>query len=93
MTNLPQDLIERVIECYDRFLKDDEVAPGSRGKIAFFRGVIANPNFLPKDLQTEINARRGETPQRDYLLRQPEIQRIYFEYLTNRDCSQYRRQF
>jgi len=64
----PQDLIQKVIEVYDRYLNNDRITPSPQGKRAFFQAAVVRDNFLPEDLQREIDARRGQTSQEEYLL-------------------------
>ena len=68
--HLPQPVLERVIAYYGSHLNDETVAPGIQGKRAFFQGVIVRDNYLPDDLQKEIDARRGQTTQEEYLFDQ-----------------------
>ncbi|PIZ51028.1 hypothetical protein COY27_05240 [Candidatus Woesearchaeota archaeon CG_4_10_14_0_2_um_filter_33_13] len=70
MTTLPKDLVERVIDVYDRHLTDETVAPGEHGKKAFFQAAVVRTDFLPKDLQREIDSRRGKMSPEEYLFEQ-----------------------
>ncbi len=83
MEHLPKPVLEQVIAYFDSRLNDETVAPGGLGgKKAYFQGAVGRTNFLPKELQVEVDAHRGDTPQSDYLFKH-----ILFEgkYSAHRD--------
>lgn len=70
MEPLPPDLTSQVITYIKKHTENPEIAPNPE---AFLKEALKRNNFLPADIQEEIDRLREKTPQKEYLMSHPII--------------------
>lgn len=77
---LPEHVLEGIIGFVRYNISDEVAVPGRAAKKIFLRRALPRDDFFPEDLQREIDARKGDMPQENYLFSHFSFESIFGAY-------------
>ena len=77
---LDDEVVQEIVEYFQSFMGDKTIVLGEAGRKAFFQAALERDDFLPENLQRQIDGNRNGDSQADYLFSHPSFSHRFSRY-------------